>query len=199
MTYAALWDGSESVINSFFEYDQAAFDYNYSGTIPDSIKILARDMGADPVKFVNYGWIKNLNEFKDLVNKPRSFNLGGLGKILDKKCGYFCPDFGSELYKFYKTCNPQTHGTMLIMNYLQLELHIFQNIAVMLKFICEIMSEHLFDVDFKYGNIDLIDELNVVLNESRKVYDWLNLDDKNLVKTNLEYRNRAICSMRMKK
>ena len=199
MTYAALWDGSDSVINSFYEFDQAAFDYNYSGTIPEPIKIMARDMGADPVKFVNYGWIKNLNEFKNLTNKSRSFNLGGLGKILDKKCGYFCPDLGSELYKFYKTCNPQTHGTMLIMNYLQLELHIFQNIAVMLKFICEIMSKHLFDVDFKYGNIDLIDELNVALNESRKVYDWLNLDDKNLIKTNLEYRNRAIFSMRMKK
>ena len=199
MTYAALWDGSDSVINSFYEFDQAAFDNNYSGTIPDPIKIMARDMGVDPVKFVNYGWIKNLNGFKDLTNKTRSFNLGGLGKILDKKCGYFCPDFGSELYKFYKACNSQTHGTMLIMNYLQLELHIFQNTAVMLKFICEIMSKHLFDFDFKYGNIDLIDELNVVLNESRKVYDWLNLDDKNLNKTNLEYRNRAICSMRMKK
>ena len=199
MTYAALWDGSDSVINSFYEFDQAAFDNNYSGTIPDPIKIMARDMGVDPVKFVNYGWIKNLNGFKDLTNKTRSFNLGGLGKILDKKCGYFCPNFGSELYKFYKACNPQTHGTMLIMNYLQLELHIFQNTAVMLKFICEIMSKHLFDFDFKYGNIDLIDELNVALNESRKVYDWLNLDDKNLNKTNLEYRNRAICSMRMKK
>ena len=199
MTYAALWDGSDSVINSFYEFDQAAFDNNYSGTIPDPIKIMARDMGVDPVKFVNYGWIKNLNGFKDLTNKTRSFNLGGLGKILDKKCGYFCPGFGSELYKFYKACNPQTHGTMLIMNYLQLELHIFQNIAVMLKFICEIMSKHLFDFDFKYGNIDLIDELNVALNESKKVYDWLNLDDKNLNKTNLEYRNRAICSMRMKK
>lgn len=199
MTYAALWDGSDSVINSFYEFDQAAFDNNYSGTIPDPIKIMAKDMGVDPVKFVNYGWIKNLNGFKDLTNKTRSFNLGGLGKILDKKCGYFCPDFGSELYKFYKACNPQTHGTMLIMNYLQLELHIFQNTAVMLKFICEIMSKHLFDFDFKYGNIDLIDELNVALNESRKVYDWLNIDDKNLNKTNLEYRNRAICSMRMKK
>ncbi len=199
MTYAALWDGSEVVINSFYDFDQAAFDYNYNGTIPEKIRLLAKDMGVDPVKFVNYGWIKNLDGFRHLTNKSRSFNLGGLGKILDKKCEYFCENFGSELHKFYKACNPQTHGTMLIMNYLQLELHIFQNIAVMLKFVCEIMSEHLFSFDFKYGNIDLIDELNVALNESGKISDWLKQDDKNLDKTNIEYRKRAVCCMRMKK
>ena len=160
---------------------------------------MAKDMGINEVKFVNYGWIKNLEEFKDVSNKKTAFSLGGLGKILDKKCGYFCQNFGSELYKFYKACNPQTHGTMLIMNYLQLELHIFQNIAVMLKFICEIMSKHLFDFDFKVNGLDLIDELNTALNDSRKVFDWLNEDQKNLDRTNIEYRNRAICSMRMKK
>lgn len=198
MTYVALWDANDATINSFLEYDQAAFDYNYTGVIPDYIKIQAKDGGVDPVKFVNYGWIRNLEGFKNISNKSKSFSLSGLAKILDKKCGYFCPNFGSELYKFYKGCNPQTHGTMLIMNYLQLELHIFQNIAVMMKFICEIMSEHLFRFDFKYGNIDLIDELNKALNDSRKVYEWLDTDDNNLIKTNHDYRNRAICCMRMK-
>ena len=199
MTYSALWDKKEGIINSFYEFDQAAFDYNYGNGIPDHIKLMAKDMGINEVKFVNYGWIKNLEEFKDVSNKKTAFSLGGLGKILDKKCGYFCQNFGSELYKFYKACNPQTHGTMLIMNYLQLELHIFQNIAVMLKFICEIMSKHLFDFDFKVNGLDLIDELNTALNDSRKVFDWLNEDQKNLDRTNIEYRNRAICSMRMKK
>ncbi len=199
MTFAALWDQNDAVINSFYEFDQAAFDNNYNGTIPEHIKLMAKDLGVNKVKFVNYGWIKNLPEFKTLSNKSRAFSMGGLAKILDTKCGYFCQDFGSELYKFYKACNPQTHGTMLVMNYFQLELHIFQNIAVMLKFICEVMSEHLFNFDFKFGNIDLIDELSIALNDSRKVFDWLNSDQKNLDKTNLDYRDRAICSMRMKK
>lgn len=199
MTFAALWDQNNAVINSFYEFDQAAFDNNYNGTIPEHIKLMAKDIGVNEVKFVNYGWIKNLPEFKTLSNKSRAFSMGGLAKILDTKCGYFCQDFGSELYKFYKACNPQTHGTMLVMNYFQLELHIFQNIAVMLKFICEVMSEHLFNFDFKFGNIDLIDELSIALNDSRKVFDWLNSDQKNLDKTNLDYRDRAICSMRMKK
>ena len=199
MTFAALWDQNDAVINSFYEFDQAAFDNNYNGTIPEYIKLMAKDIGVNEVKFVNYGWIKNLPEFKALSNKSRAFSMGGLAKILDTKCSYFCKDFGLELYKFYKACNPQTHGTMLVMNYFQLELHIFQNIAVMLKFICEVMSEHLFNFDFKFGNIDLIDELNIALNDSRKVFDWLNSDQKNLDKTNHDYRDRAICSMRMKK
>lgn len=199
MTFAALWDQNDAVINSFYEFDQAAFDNNYNGTIPEHIKLMAKDIGVNKIKFVNYGWIKNLPEFKTLSNKSRAFSIGGLAKVLDTKCGYFCQDFGSELYKLYKACNPQTHGTMLVMNYFQLELHIFQNIAVMLKFICEVMSEHLFKFDFKFGNIDLIDELNIALNDSRKVFDWLNSDQKNLDKTNLDYRDRAICSMRMKK
>ncbi len=199
MTYATLWDKNDSIINSFYEFDQAAFDNNYKDVIPDHIKLMAKDMGVNEVKFVNYGWIKNLEEYRDLTNKSRTFNMGGLAKILDKKCSYFCPNFGTELYKCYKACNPQTHGTMLIMNYLQLELHIFQNIAVMLKFICEIMSEYLFDFDLKMGDMDLVDELNTALDDSRKVYEWLNSDQKNLDKTNLDYRDRAFCSLRMKK
>lgn len=199
MTYAALWDKNDAIINSFYEFDQAAFDNNYNGVIPEHMKLMARDMGVNEVKFINYGWIKNLEEFRSLTNKSRAFSMSGLAKILDEKCSYFCPDFGTELYKFYKACNPQTHGTMLVMNYFQLELHIFQNIAVMLKFICEIMSEHLFDFDFKIGDMDLIDELNITLNDSRRVFDWLNSNQKNLDKTNLDYRDRAICSLRMKK
>ena len=198
MTYAALWDKDESTINSFYEFDQATFDYNYDGVIPEHMKLMAKDMGVNEVRFINYGWIKNLDEFKNLPNKPKAISMGGLAKILDKKCGYFCAGFGTELHKFYKACNPQTHGTMLIMNYYQLELHIFQNIAVMLKFITKIMTSNLFDFDVKYGNVDLIDELNNVLNDSRKVYDWLNSDQKNLDKTNVDYRNRAICSIKMK-
>ena len=198
MTYSALWDQNDIVVNSFYEFDQAAFDYNYGCKIPDYIKTMAKDVGANEVQFLNYGWIKNIEEFKELKNKGKSFSLNGLAKILDKKCQYFCPDFGTNLYKFYKACNPQTHGTMLTMNYFQLELHIFQNIAVMLKFICENMSEKLFNFDFKYGNIDLIDELNVVLDESRKVFDWLNENQKELTRTNLDYYSRAICSAKMK-
>ncbi len=198
MIYAALWDESDIAINSFDEFNQASFNNNYNGIIPEHIKIMAKDMGVDSVKFVNYGWIKNLAGFKDLTNKSRSFNLSGLGKILDKKCEYFCQDFGSTMCKLYKACNPQTHGTTLMMNYFQLELHIFQNIAVMLKFICEIMSESLFTFDFKYGDVDLIEYLNAALDESRKVYEWLNSNEKNLYKTNIDYRNRAICVLKMK-
>ena len=198
MTYAALWDQSDAVINSFYEFDQAAFDNNYNGTIPENMKLMAKDMGVNEIKFVNYGWIKNLPEFKTLSNKTRAFSMGGLAKILDTKCDYFCQDFGSKLYTFYKACNPQTHGTMLYMNYFQLELHIFQNIAVMLKFMCEIMSEHLFNFDFKIGDFDLIDEIDAALADSKKVLDWLFNNQTNLDKTNLDYRDRAICSMRMK-
>ena len=86
MTYAALWDKSDAIINSFYEFDQAAFDYNYNGVIPEHMKLMATDMGINEVKFVNYGWIKNLEEFRSLANKSRLFSMGGLAKILDKKC-----------------------------------------------------------------------------------------------------------------
>ena len=198
MTYVALWDENAQTIVSYYDFDQAAFDYNYSGAIPHQYKMMAKDFCANEIKFLNYGWIKNLKDFDCLTNKSRSFNISGLGKILDKKYDYYSKDFGSGLCKFYKACNPQTHGTLLTMNYFQLELHIFQNIAVMIKFICGIFSEALFKFDFVYEGIDLVDRLTTSLAESRKVYDWLNEDQKNLDKTNQDYRNRAICSARMR-
>ena len=156
-------------------------------------------MGVNETRFINYGWIKNLDEFKSLSNKAKAISLSGLGKILDKKCNYFCRNFGTDLHKIYKACNPQTHGTALTMNYFELELHVFQNIATMLKFLCEIMSKQLFSFEIVFGNTDLLDLLNTSLNDSRVIYDWLHSDSKNLLKTNIDYRDRAICSMRMKK
>ena len=84
------------------------------------------------------------------------------------------------------------------MNYLEQELAIFQNIAVMLKFLCYIMSEHLFNIDYKLGDFDLIDELNTSLNESRKISSWLHNNQPALDKTNLDYIERFKCSLRMK-
>lgn len=199
MTYAALWDKNKEIIDSFYYFDKASFYNNTEGKIPDDIESQAKKMSVNPIKFLNYGWIKNLEEFKELHEKSsKAFGMGGLSKILDKKCAYFCPNFGSELYKFYKACNPQTHGTTMIMNYLQLELHIFQNIAVMLEFLCDIVSTHLFDIDFKYLNIDLYDRLSDTLKQSKIVFDQINSDDKLLEKTNYDYRNRSICCLRMK-
>ena len=197
MTYAALWDQNKGVITSYYKFDQAAFNYNYGNEIPDDIKLMAKDMGVNDVKFVNYGWIKNLELFQKMPNKSKSINVSGLAKLLDKKYGNIHPTFGSDLYTFYRACNPQTHGTMLVMNYFQLELHIFQNIALMLKFLCAIMSEHLFDFDFKCCDLDLFDELNNALEKSKKVFDWLNKDEKNLAKTNNEYQKRIFCSIKM--
>lgn len=198
MTYVALWDQNDAIIDSFKMFDQAAFDYNYDGRIPDNIKIMANDQKANEIQFLNYGWIKNLPEFKSLTNKSKCFNLGGLGKILDIKYGNYITNFGSELYKFYRACNPQTHGTTLFLNYFQTELYIFQNMAVMIKFISRIFSENLFNLNLKFQDVDLLNEISNALNDSRKVYDWLCSDQKHLDRTNIEYTKRAVCSMRMR-
>lgn len=198
MTYASLWDQDETITNSYYEFSNASFNFNSGHSIPDHMKIKANDMKVNNRQFVNYGWIKNLKEFNLLENKTKLFSLGGLAKILDIKYSYFNKTFGSDLYSIYRACNPQTHGTFLLMNYFELELHIFKNIATILKLIAEIMSRHLFDFNFKIGNIDLIDSLNTALEDSLKVYKWLSTNEKNLNKTNLDYKNRAICSSKMK-
>ena len=197
MTYAALWDQEDVVINSFIDFDNITFSYNYGEDLPDYIQTMAKDMGVNPVSFANYGWIKNLPEFKNLPNK-KSFSMSGLSKILDIKYSKINDNYGSDLYKLYRACNPQTHGTTLLMNYLQLEIHIFQNIAVMLEFISDTMSQDLFKFDFIFANIDLRNALSDVVKKSQKVYEWLESNEQELHRTNLDYRNRSICMMKLR-
>lgn len=198
MTYAALWDENDLLINSFFEFDEAAFNYNYNKSISEKYKTLAKDMGANFVSFINYGWMKDLDEFKKFSNKTKLFNINGLATILDKKYVDINPKLGSELYKFYKTCNPQTHGTIKFMNFYQLELHVFVTISVMLSFIGHVMSEHLFKFDFKFGNLDLMNELEKIREQTIPSYEFISNDTELLNKTNEDYRKRAICSIRLK-
>ena len=198
MTFAALWDQESSVINSYYDFEEATFAYNYGKEIPSHIQIMANDIGANLISFVNYGWIKNLKEFSNITNKKKSFSLSGLSKILNIKYSYINEEFGTDLYKFYKGCNPQTHGTTMMMNYFELELHIFSNIAVMLEFISDVMSKGLFDFNFMFGNIDLKQTISDVLQKAQKVYEWLNANDKELRRTNSDYRNRFICSMKLR-
>lgn len=195
MIYAFLWDKDESTIDKYYEFDQATFNYNQGKGIPDYIKDKAEELRVDKVKYLNYGWLDGLEEFEMLPKRNKKYSLGGLAKILDMIYG---DNYGTGLYKIYKACNSQTHGTMLYMNYFELELHVFQNISVMLKLICRIVSERLFQFDFKINGIDLLEQLSSALEESRKSYDELQINQEILNKTNLDYRNRFICSLKMK-
>ncbi len=195
MTYAALWDKNHTIIESYRAYDKMTFDFNQGEAIPNIIKEKAKKKKADPVKCLNYGWIEELEEYKELPKNKQTYGLNTLAEIVDRKYG---KGFGTELYKIYKTCNPQTHGTTLFMNYFQLELGIFQNIAVMLKFVCRIMSEELFSFDFNVAGVDLIAELNSALDLSRNSSAVLQNNEGILEKTNLDYKSRFICSLRMK-
>lgn len=198
MTYATLWDKRGEVIRKFYEFDKASFEYNNNGNINEGFRKKAKELEIKKINYLNHGWMLELDEVKKLSDYKKNLNIKGLSLILDNKCSYFCPNFGTELYKLYKACNPQTHGTTLVMNYFQLELHIFQNIAVMLKFITEVMSQHLFIFTIEYNNVDLIDELNRALNDCRAVYNRMYLSDIALSKTNQDYYERAKCVIKMK-
>ncbi len=198
MTYFALWDKDENAIKAFYEFDNATFEYNYNQKIPENMESEAKKLKVNKVNYINYGWIIKLEEYQKIFGDSPNIGLGGLAKVLDAKYEHVCADFGSTLYTFYKSCNPQTHATLLIMNYFQLELYIFQNIAVMLNFICEIILQNLFTVSFKVGEIDLIGKLKEVLEQSKNILEWVGSDQNNLSKTNMDYANRANCSMKMR-
>ena len=198
MTYIALWDENDGVIETYYKFDEAALNYNYDGVIPDEMLLRAKDSESNKVQYINYGWIQYLKEYKTISSKKPSFSISGLSKIIDKKYAHFDPNFGSSLYKFYKSCNPQTHGTLVLMNYFQLEMHIFQNIAVMLKFVCDVILGNYINLDYKIGVVYLIEELEKAIKLTDKTSIWLDSDNNNLYKTNLDYRSRAFCVLKMK-
>ena len=198
MSFSILWDKSDDIIETYSKFDLAMMNYNYGDNIPDDLKKEAKKNHVKEINFLNYGWLSYIDDFSIIKDEKNPFSLSGLAKILDVKYSYFSPEFGSGIYRIYRSCNPQIHGTALMMNYLEQELAIFQNIAVMLKFLCSIMSEHLFGINYKIGDFDLVDELNTSLNESRKIANWLHNNQSGLDKTNLDYVERFKCSLRMK-
>ena len=198
MTYAALWDADDKAIESYYFFDQLTFNYNRDKPIPDKYKTMAKEYGeSNPVSFINYGWIKDLPLFGEIEQKKNMFKLGTLGKILDKKYGHIINGFGTGLYNLFKSCNPQTHGTSLNMNYFELEISIFQNISIMMKFMCTIMKDSLFGFDYKVLGVDLVDRMDYLQHESEKIFQWVYMNDESEYKTNVDYRNRAICSLRI--
>lgn len=198
MCYSALWDQNDAIIKAFYECDEVTREYNISGKIPDKIKSKKKGQSGNIINFMNYGWLDGIDEFRSIKKSLNDYSIKSLSKILDKKCGYFSPKFGSELYKMYKICNSPIHGSLIKMNYFETELYVFQNLSVMLNFICEIISKHLFNFNFTINDISLVEVLENEVNKSRDTYLWLNGVDKNLHKTNIEYQSRALCCMRMK-
>ena len=198
MSYVSLWDEDKEAIDAFFKFDQASFDYNYDSKITDEIKVEAKHFKTKRLSYLNYGWIKDLKLFETIKKENNPFSLSGLAKLLDKKYDYIHPRFGSDLYMLYRSCNPQTHGTSLMMNYFDLEIRIFHNIGIMLKFISDILSKKLFEFECKYNDLDLLGLLNTAIADAYLVQTWLHQDETNLTKTNCDYRNRALCSIHMK-
>jgi len=194
MTFAVLFDQDESVINKYYEFDQATFDYNRDATMPDKYKLAAKKARVQPVKYLNYGWVMALSDYTNEID----LGICGLARIIDKKCDKFYGQFGNMLQTAYRMCNPQTHGTSIWMNNFELELYVFQNIALIIRFYARVMSEVFYRFDLKMNGLDLLEELRCARNESSGIYEWLHKDQVNLEKTNADYKNRMICSARLK-
>lgn len=197
MTFATLWDKNQNIVETYLKHDEMTFNYNCGEAIPDEVKKVAKIERVNEVQLINFGWIKSLEEFSIIEKEKNPYTLAALGKILDKKCAYFCSNFGTDLYKIYRWCNPQIHGTVLMMNYFEQEVSIFQNIATMLKFVCSVLSNKPFEFKYQFGDYDLIDELSSKLDDSRKLFNWLHDNQEALDKTNKDYRIRAFCSLKM--
>ena len=198
MTYVALWDQNGEVLKDYYNFDNASNEFNYNGAIPDKLKAQAKELHVNLIAFLNYGWLKNLQEFKQLSKEEQVFSLAGLARVLDIKYSKINHRYGSELYAIYRACNPQAHGTILMMNYFQLELHIFQNISLMLNLICEILSKSLLGINFKISEINLIELLNTANKKASAIYKWMINNNDALRKTNEDYRDRVICSIKMR-
>lgn len=197
MLYSVLWDQNDEVIGSFLQFNQFTFDYSRTSKAPDELKVKARKNKCNIVDYLNYGWLETMASFNELNSSEKAFKLKTIGLLMDSK--FNCVGFGTGLYKIYKSCNPQTHFTSLFMNYFELEMSIFQNISAMLMTITDIVSKNLFDIKFEFNGLDLVNELRNINVESKKASLALSQNNDLLNKTNQDYRNRVICSAKMKK
>ena len=195
MIYLSLWNESETAIKSFKKHDNLGFDFNYSKPIPPEIIKEAKKNNVDLIEYINYGWLIKLKNFKK--RKNTKFNLRTLARYLDKKYDYLCKNIGSRLYTFYKMCNPQTHGTLDLMNYFQLELFIFQNIAQMLLMLSHFWCNCLIDFECDYKDINLDDRLSCACEDANVIYDFVNSNEIFLRETNEDFKNRCNTSFKI--
>ena len=75
-------------------------NYNCGEAIPDEVKKVAKIERVNEVQLINFGWIKSLEEFSIVEKEKNPYTLAALGKILDKKCAYFCSNFVQIYIKF---------------------------------------------------------------------------------------------------
>lgn len=197
MCFALLWDEDEETIKEYYRLNTITLHFNRGKEIPDDVKKESKNYKGGTIQYINYGWIRKINNFNILDEKDKTINLGTLAKLLDIKYSNIMPEYGTTLYQIYKTCNPQTHGTLLFFNYFQLELQIFQNLGVMLSLISKIMSKDLFNFELTFNDLNLAEEFNNQVYKARNVSEYLSNNKNMFEKTNEDYKARAICSVKM--
>ena len=195
LIYLSLWNESDDVINLFKKHNSISFDFNYGKPIPEEIKKEAAEFKENQIKYMNYGWMRKLKKFDEL--KGYKFNLGTLAEYLNKIYGNRYGNIGSCLYKFFKICNPQTHFTLDFMNYFQLELFVFLNVAKMLQMLSHFWCNCLLDFECEYKGINLDDRLSSSHDEAEKIYDFVNSNEECLRQTNEDFLNRFLCSLKI--
>ena len=198
MVYALLYNKDTKIIEKYYKFDRASFDYNYTFIVPEEFKKAAEEKHSKLIDYLNYGWIDELDAFKKLNKSNQKYKLGTIAELLDIENANFMKNFGTGLYGLYKSCNPQVHGTSLSTNYFQTELAIFQNIAVMAKFIHKILSNDLFGFELKIDGFDLNTKLDTAKNESINISNWLLNNQTGLDKTNQDYIKRHYAAIKIK-
>ena len=197
MSFALFWNENDEAIEEYYLLSETTVNFNRGKGIPDEIKKESKNYKGGAVSFINYGWIRKTKYFSSLNKNDQIMNLGTVAKLLDIKYSELSEEYGTALYEIYKTCNPQTHGTVLFFNYLQLELYIFQNISGMLLLVSDIMSKDLFDFELEFNGSDVLNELLKQKDKAREVSERLKENKELLAKTNEDYKARAICSVKM--
>lgn len=130
------------------------------------------------IDYMNFGWLDVIiPEFGYINDNEKRYKIRDVSILLDILYKESFPNMGSVLYKYYRECNPMSHGMNIRVNIFVGQVTICQKLLFLTNLMSQVFKS-CFNIDFMLEGINLLSKAEELTKEMDRILEAIKKDSK---------------------
>lgn len=130
------------------------------------------------IDYMNFGWLDVIiPEFGYINDNEKKYKIRDTALLLDMVYKRTFPNMGTILYRYYRECNPMSHGVNNGINYFVSQVTICQKLLFLASLMSKVFKDY-FDIDFILEEINLLSKADELIKDTDTVLKAIEKDEK---------------------
>lgn len=175
---------SEKYSNEYMRFVDYQLQYQHEIKISDELqskyerRFKNTSTKVTIIDYMNFGWLDVIiPEFGYINDNEKKYKIRDTALLLDIVYRKVFPNMGSILYKYYRECNPMSHGVNNGINIFVSQVTICQKLLFLTSLMSQVFKDY-FDIDFTIEEINILSKADDLIKEMDIVLKAIEKDEK---------------------